>query len=144
MAAAPKRSVTVKDVAPDAFIKAYAEHLKKSGKIELPKWVDIAKTASFKQMCPNDPDWYYVRAASIARKVYIRGGTGVGGLRKAYGGANKRGTRRAHSARAAGGVIRHILIQLESIQVVEAHPAGGRRITSRGQRDLDRIAATVA
>jgi small subunit ribosomal protein S19e len=30
--------------------------------IQLPSWVDIVKTAPFKELAPYDPDWYYVRA----------------------------------------------------------------------------------
>ncbi len=69
--------------------------------MELPEWHDLVKvhcvcssimattinnsypqTGCFKEMCPMDPDWYYTRAASIARKVYLRGGTGVGAFSK--------------------------------------------------------------
>jgi ribosomal protein S19E (S16A) len=32
--------------------------------IQLPNWVDIVKTAPFKEMAPYDPDWYYVRAGA--------------------------------------------------------------------------------
>src|ERR1700685_2927999 len=46
----------------DAFITAYASHLKRSGKLEVPTWVDIVKTGSFKELAPYDPDWYYIRA----------------------------------------------------------------------------------
>ena len=46
----------------DAFITAYASHLKRSGKLEVPNWVDLVKTGSFKEQAPYDPDWYYVRA----------------------------------------------------------------------------------
>ena len=46
----------------EAFIAAYASHLKRSGKLEVPTWVDIVKTGSFKELAPYDPDWYYVRA----------------------------------------------------------------------------------
>jgi len=52
----------VKDVSPDAFIKAYAAHLKSNDKIHLPTWVDIVKTGSFKELPPRDEDWYFVRA----------------------------------------------------------------------------------
>ena len=48
----------------DAFIAAYASHLKRSGKLEVPTWVDIVKTGSFKELAPYDPDWYYVRAGA--------------------------------------------------------------------------------
>lgn len=45
-----------------AFIKAYAAYLKRTGKLEVPKWVDLVKTGTFKELAPYDPDWYYVRA----------------------------------------------------------------------------------
>ena len=46
----------------EAFITAYASHLKRSGKLEVPTWVDIVKTGAYKELAPYDPDWYYVRA----------------------------------------------------------------------------------
>ena len=46
----------------DAFIVAYASHLKRSGKLEVPTWVDIVKTGHYKELAPYDPDWYYTRA----------------------------------------------------------------------------------
>jgi hypothetical protein len=45
-----------------AFIKAYAAYLKRTGKLEVPKWVDLVKTGTFKELAPYDPDWYYIRA----------------------------------------------------------------------------------
>ena len=55
------RAVVVKDVDAQAFIKAYAEYLKKAGKIEIPKYVDLIKLAHFKELAPMDNDWYYYR-----------------------------------------------------------------------------------
>ncbi|XP_065629545.1 small ribosomal subunit protein eS19x [Quercus suber] len=52
----------VKDVSPHEFVKAYAAHLKRSGHVELPEWTDLVKTATFKELAPYDPDWYYIRA----------------------------------------------------------------------------------
>lgn len=52
----------------DAFITAYASHLKRSGKLEVPAWVDLVKTGSFKELAPYDPDWYYVRAGPL---IYV-------------------------------------------------------------------------
>lgn len=49
----------------DAFITAYAAHLKRSGKLEVPTWVDIVKTGHYKELAPYDPDWYYVRAGAF-------------------------------------------------------------------------------
>ena len=54
--------VTVKDVNSHDFVIAYAAHLKRIGKIEVPKWADLVKTAAFKELAPYDQDWYYIRA----------------------------------------------------------------------------------
>ena len=52
---------TAKDVEAMKLIKAYAEFLKRSGKIELPKLHDIMRTCVFSDYIPLDDDWYYVR-----------------------------------------------------------------------------------
>eukprot|EP00013_Stygamoeba_regulata_P028098 CAMPEP_0177646904 /NCGR_PEP_ID=MMETSP0447-20121125/10017_1 /TAXON_ID=0 /ORGANISM="Stygamoeba regulata, Strain BSH-02190019" /LENGTH=169 /DNA_ID=CAMNT_0019149457 /DNA_START=47 /DNA_END=556 /DNA_ORIENTATION=- len=144
-AASKKRNaVTVKDVPAQDFVKTYASYLKKSGKITLPKWTDVVKTACHKELAPTNPDWFYIRAASLARKVYVRSGTGVGRFRKAYGSRERRGSQRSHRAIAAGGVIRSALAALQDLKVVELDPKGGRKITSHGQRELDRIAGRIA
>ena len=82
-------------------------------------------------------------AASIARKIYLRAGTGVGAFRKIYGGNKNKGTRKEHFQKASGGMIRSILLNLESMGVVEkmedgyvpspvAPARGCRRCGSRG------------
>lgn len=38
-----------------------AAFLKKSGKLDVPKWVDIVKTATHKELGPKDADWFYTR-----------------------------------------------------------------------------------
>ena len=52
---------TAKDVEAMKLIKAYAEFLKRSGKIELPKLHDIMRTNVFSDYFPLDNDWYYIR-----------------------------------------------------------------------------------
>eukprot|EP01127_Copromyxa_protea_P010912 TRINITY_DN270_c0_g1_i1.p1 TRINITY_DN270_c0_g1~~TRINITY_DN270_c0_g1_i1.p1 ORF type:complete len:164 (-),score=46.14 TRINITY_DN270_c0_g1_i1:151-600(-) len=135
------KGVTVKDVAAANFITEYAAHLKRNQWLKLPSWLDLVKTGVAKELSPLDPDWYYVRAASVARKIYLNGGTGVGALRKKYGGNKRRGPRPERFQKASGGIIRHVLKQLEAIGVVEKAANGGRKISQEGQRDLDRIAA---
>ena len=137
------RGICVRDVPAPAFILAYAEHLKNSDKFELPVWADTVKTGTFKELAPYGEDWYYIRAASIARKVYLRPGVGVGMLQKWYGGRNRRGARTEHFRKANSGVIRSVLIQLQDMRVVEPTEKGGRRVTTVGQQDLDRIAGAV-
>ncbi|KAF9321033.1 40S ribosomal protein S19, partial [Podila horticola] len=59
-------SVTVQDINAHDFNRAYAAYLKRSGKLEIPKWVDIVKTGTYKELAPYDPDWFYVRAGNTS------------------------------------------------------------------------------
>ncbi|KAH8049757.1 hypothetical protein JL722_11733 [Aureococcus anophagefferens] len=62
--------------------------------------------------------------------------------RKWYGGQYRRGSRAKCYQKAAAGVIRSVLQQLEETKVLED---GDRRPRDpRGQQDLDRIAGQVA
>ena len=55
----------------EAFITAYSSHLKRSGKLEVPTWVDIVKTGAYKELAPYDPDWYYVRAGAFLHESHV-------------------------------------------------------------------------
>lgn len=134
---------TVKDVSADKFIKSYAALLKRSGRLQVPKWVDLVKTGTHKELAPYDADWYYVRCAAVARHIYLRPGVGAGALTKVYGGSAIRGVQPSRGTTGSGSVARNVLKSLEGIKVLEAHPSGGRRITRTGQQDLDRIASQV-
>ncbi|KAI9634523.1 40S ribosomal protein S19-A [Dioszegia hungarica] len=133
----------VRDISAESFIKAYASHLKRSGKLEIPTWVDTVKTGRHKELAPYDPDWYYVRAAAVARHIYLRKSVGVGALAKLHGSKKRRGTRPGHHVDAATGVQRNVVQALEKIGVLEAGQDGGRKISQDGMRDLDRIATAV-
>lgn len=133
---------SLRDVSASEFITAYSQHLKKSGRLELPEWVDYVKTGRSREMPPIDPDWYYVRAASIVRKIYLNAGLGIGALAHWYGKADSTG-RRQHHRRASRKILRHILIGLEHQGIVEKLEDGGRRVTPEGQRDLDTVARAV-
>ncbi|KVH92644.1 Ribosomal protein S19e [Cynara cardunculus var. scolymus] len=111
--------------------------------MELPEWTDIVKTATFKELAPYDPDWYFIRAASIVRKIYLRGGLGVGAFQRIYGGHKRNGSSPPHFCKSSGGIARHILQQLETMKIIDMDPKGGRRITSNGRRDLDQVAGRI-
>lgn len=92
-----------------------------------------------------------MRAAAVARHVYLRKSVGVGRLAKTHGSTKNRGARPNHHVDASRGVERKVLQALEKIGIVEkieddeegSSGKGGRRITQSGMRDLDRIAQTA-
>ncbi len=109
--------------------------------------------ADHRELEPYNPDWYFVRMAAIARKVYLRPRIGVGALAHWFGGAKNRGAAPQRFQKAARGVLRHILTQLEKNGVIETvvlqnengqKVSAGRAITPAGLRELDRIARSLA
>merc|ERR1711860_119102 len=136
--------ISVKDVDPHEYTKALAAFLKKSGKMKVPDWTIIVKLGRFKELAPCDEDWYYIRAASICRHLYIRSPCGVANFTKIYGGRKRNGTAPSHFCRSSTSVSRKILQSLEGLKLVEKDSNGsGRRLTAQGRKDLDRIAAQV-
>jgi ribosomal protein S19E (S16A) len=56
--------------------------------MKVPEWVDLVKSARFKELAPYDEDWYYTRCAALARHIYFRSPVGVGAVTKIFGGEN--------------------------------------------------------
>ncbi|GME87131.1 unnamed protein product [Ambrosiozyma monospora] len=124
------------------FINAYAQFLQRQGKLEVPGYVELVKTSAGNELPPQDAEgWFYKRAASVARHVYMRKQVGVGALNKLYGGSKNRGPKPGKHQDASGSINRRVLQSLEKIGVLEISEKGGRKISENGQRDLDRIAA---
>lgn len=115
---------TVRDVNAHTFIKAYAAHLKRTGALNVPSWVDIVKTGKAKELPPMDPDWFYVRVASIARHIYLRAGVGVGALCKVHGSKMNRGNRPSHHSTGSGSIDRKALQALEKIKILQKDSQG--------------------
>merc|ERR1712095_89363 len=136
-------SVGVKDVDQQQFTVALAAFLKKSGKVKLPEWVDLVKTNVAKELAPYDEDWYYTRLASMARHIYIRSPVGVSTMSKIYGVRRNNGSSPSHWRRGSGSIARKGLQALEQLKLVEKDANGGRKMSSQGRRDLDRIAAQI-
>ncbi|MHA2296987.1 MAG: 30S ribosomal protein S19e [Candidatus Hodarchaeales archaeon] len=133
--------VSITYIPAEIFIHRLAENFKKEGTIVAPEWADYVKTSHSRENRPVQDDWFYIRAASIMRKVYMRGPIGVSRLRKPYGGKKNRGNKPNSFKLASGSVIRRILQQLEKAQFIEKSPTGkGRRITPKGQSYLDSFA----
>uniref|UniRef100_A0A674DDB6 Small ribosomal subunit protein eS19 n=1 Tax=Salmo trutta TaxID=8032 RepID=A0A674DDB6_SALTR len=116
--------VTVKDVNQQEFVRALSAFLKKSGKLKVPDWVDIVKLAKHKELAPSDENWFYTRAASTVRHLYLRGGAGVGSMTKIYGGRQRNGVCPAHFSVGSKNVARKVLQALELLKMVEKNPNG--------------------
>ena len=111
-------SITVKDVPAHAFIVAYAEHLKKAQRIAPLKNGHFIKTGQAQQLAPYSEDWFYVRAAALARKLYLRPELGIGSLKHIYGRSKNFGHSPFHHASGSGKIIRYALQQLEKANVL--------------------------
>jgi small subunit ribosomal protein S19e len=135
--------VTVYDVNPSALIEVVAKELKNNDKVQTPEWAHVVKTGHGKERLPDSLDWWFMRVASILRKVYVRGPIGVSKLRRYYGVKKNRGVKPERFTKAGGKIIRTCLQQLEAAELVRHVEKGvhkGRVITPKGQAFLDSMA----
>jgi len=126
------------------YVQHLAKHIKDNiDQVQPPPWTITSKTSSHTSRQPEDPDWWFTRAASILRKVYARGPIGIEKLRSEYGGRHRKGAIREHARKGGGTNIRKILQQLEAAGLIETTKGKGRSITREGRRTLDKLAADV-
>ena len=130
---------TVYDVPATELIEEVAKELKKRGAVSPPEWSRFVKTGGDREKAPERDDWWYVRSASILRKLRIRGPVGLERLRKMYGGKKNMGCSPERKAKGSGATIRDILKQLEDAGLVRK-TQGGREVTPAGASLLDKVA----
>ena len=133
---------TVYDVPPDHIIRRVAEELKTKKEIVPPAWAAFAKTGVHKEMPPEDPDWWFIRAAAVLRRVYVDGPLGVERMRSFYGGKKNRGSRPNAFRKGSGSILRKSLQQLETAGLA-IHDKTGRRISPAGMSFMDNLSAEV-
>ncbi|MCX8184815.1 MAG: 30S ribosomal protein S19e [Sulfolobales archaeon] len=136
--------VTVKEVPADVLIKRLSEYLRENiRELRPPSWVNIVKLGVHKEEGPEDLNWWYVRAASILRKLAVSSEPiGVSTLSIIYGGLKRRGSAPPHFRRAARNNLRKLLQQLERAGLVSRTPRG-RVLTPKGQSLVSSIAFEV-
>ena len=136
--------VTARDVPADRLIARLAARLKNIEQLKPPDWAAFVKTGVFKEKPPSDPDWWYVRAASLLRKLYLADGpVGVGTLRTVYGGRKRNGVAPAHFAKGSGSILRRMLQQLEQAGLVKM-TGRGRVLSPKGRSLIDQVAKEIA
>lgn len=121
------------------LLERLKEELKAYPELKPPHWSYFVKTGVHAERRPEQPDWWYMRAASIMRRLYLDGPVGVSRLRTYYGGRKNRGQAPEHFRKAGGKIIRTILQQLEKAGFAEK-VKGGRRLTRKGVELLYRLA----
>ncbi len=130
--------VSARDVPSGKLISALAEQMKSVPSVQMPDWARFVKTGSHAERPPASPDWWFTRAASLLRKVYLHGPVGLSDLERAYGGSKALHYFPKHHRDAGGSSIRLILKQLEQAELVSKTPQG-RVLTSKGRATLDKI-----
>ena len=110
------------------------ESLKKTDGVEAPQWSAFVKTGSHKEMPPSQEDWWYIRLASILRKVNKYGPIGTNKLSKFYGGRKNRGVRPDRKTTGSKKIIRVGLQQLQSAGLIKQveKPSSGKVLTREG------------
>ena len=128
---------------PSALITRTAEELKKQKLVQPTDWALFVKTGNHKQRLPDQPDWWYIRSASVLRSIAKLGPIGTQKLRVKYGGKKVRGHKPEKFVRGSGAIIRNILQQLQKSGLIASAARGvhkGRVLTPSGTALLDKIA----
>jgi small subunit ribosomal protein S19e len=137
--------VTLYDVPVGDLLQAVAAKLE--DRLEEPDWLEFAKTGESRELPPQQDDFWYVRGASLLRKVATNGPIGVERLSTEYGGRKQGSTRyrvaAEHRSDGSKKIIRTLLQQLEEEDLVTTAEGEGRRITPAGRSLLDETAGEV-
>ena len=131
--------VSVQDVDAAKFVGMLKEELKSQKIVEPLPWSPFVKSGVNKVRPPEQHDFWYIRSASILRRLYLDNEAGVERLRTYYGGRRKSGSHPRHFYKASGSVIRKILQQLEKSGLVEKGKKG-KKLTNAGVKLLNNVA----
>jgi len=123
------------------YNSALAEALKKDSNFKEPEWINFVKSGSGKERPIDEKDFWFKRAASILRQIYIHDVVGVQRLRTRYGNRKDRGGKPEKFKRGAGKIIRVILQQAEKAGLVEKvkEKRSGRKLTVKGKEFMEGI-----
>ncbi len=132
--------MTVRETEPAKVIGKAAEMLEKAKMVQPPVWANLVKTGISRERPPEQENWWYLRAASMLRKLYFYQPLGLSDFTKVYGGRKNRGHKPEHTYRAAENHIRKMLQQLEKAGLVRQEKGKGRLLTKEGKQFLESAA----
>ncbi|MCD6154538.1 MAG: 30S ribosomal protein S19e [Candidatus Verstraetearchaeota archaeon] len=136
--------VSPRNIPADRLIRELASYLKENyPQIKPPVWALFVKTGVHKERPPQNPDWWYIRCASLLRKIFLHGPVGISRLRTAYGGRKRRGVKKEHFRKGSGAIIRKILQQLEQAGLVTKTEKDGRILTGDGLSLIYRLSNRI-
>ena len=120
-----------------------AHALKQIPEFKQPEWNLFVKSGVAKVKPPQEKDFWHKRAASILRQIYIHNIVGVNKLRTRYGSKKNRGMKPERFRKASGKMIRVVLQQAESVELLEKQiepgKKAGRKLTKKGRELLEGI-----
>ena len=132
----------VYEIRADVYNEKLAETLKSLEEFKMPDWARFVKTSSNRERPPLETDWWYKRAASILRQLYVHEIVGVERLRTRYGGRKNRGQKPEKFRKGSGKIIRVILQQAEAagfVEKIKTTKKAGRKLTEKGRAFLESI-----
>ena len=133
-------------VDPSDLIEHVSKELESVEAISAPAWAAFCKTGAHAERPPLRPDWWNMRAASVLRKVFLKGPIGVAKLKHLYGGKKNRGHKPEQFREGSGNIARKILQQLEKAGYLKQEAKGvhkGRVLTPAGKKVLQTAAETL-
>lgn len=138
--------MSIVNVPKSDVIVRVAKELKKMNEFRPPAWSKFAKTGAHAERPPVNPDWWFVRIASVMSKLNDLGPVGVSKLRVKYGGKKNRGMAPERFRKGSGKIIRLILQQLEKSGFAKQTVKGlhkGRVLTPKGIAFVDKFAYQI-
>ena len=131
------------DVPPALLLPQLANELKNRQAVAPPPWAMFVKTGVHKQRAPVQTDWWYLRSASVLRKIYVQGHVGVARLSAEYGGKRDRGSAPYHAYTGSRAILREIVHQLEKSGLVRPYKTLGRRVSPEGEKLLTSVSKGI-
>jgi small subunit ribosomal protein S19e len=131
------------DVPAKELIDELAKKLQSDNSINMPEENRYVRTGVDRENPPINKDWWYIRCASILRKIYIKNTIGIERLRSEYGGKRDRGSKPYKAKSGSGTIVRRAVQQLEKAGFVAKIKGKGRIITPKGRSFLDNTSYEV-